>query len=822
MREGAASYSSLSPDEQAAISVWIEGFENRFGQTGPAALEQTLEEAPKRLRMALLSQLLPMAIGEYRQQHGVMPTLHELRLSHPNLAAELSEVYPALPASYRLPVELGGYRVIRVVGNGGQAVVLRAQDDVHSTVAIKLSTSPQHNELLLRERRLLGECEHPGIVPVIGSGMHEGSAYYVMPYLKGKTLADRYTTHRPEADEATRIASELCGIVEHLHGLGILHRDIKPANVWVDDHGGVKLIDLGMAVERSRWGQPLSHLREFHGTPAFMSPEQAATDGERDGELSDVFSIGATLYWLGTGLAPFDASSGEIALNKAAEGQFDRDCLVAIASWPKQLVNACLRAMAVAPSQRYHSARAMRESLEAIQFKNPAPRWKRFALLPLLLLIGISVLVYSKGQLQLLSSRRPPGIDKVELQEPQTATVRPDSDPIEAEPDAELQEQPVSSLRPDSEPIQAELDVELQEPQAPSVRHDSHSIEDEPPPKERTELDRLMGNSDPTKPLAKAVLPKPQTLIFWMPEPRIANYEVEQFIKNATPRLPALPDLDFSLSAKQKSINARAWLASLSPGTKMGHLAGIRFHPTPFVPIGPALNYVKVVYEARNEPGGPLVLRSIVRKDFGNLQTPPTWVYEGITRPLTEDDQREYATDTSESQIPLRRSFIMQVPPGLRSVSIYAEFRDGSRTPTYEIQNDDFTLARQLFPLSTVPQGMTFDAYLFLYRTATMDRANGLVRYLDKPLDANAPFRGRLERTRFGFYVTPPEGVHSITVVNSSSLEDPETEIKPGSFHVTYEFSNMVVSPITFQVPAARFEELANDALTYSKLYHAE
>lgn len=357
-------YSALSADEQAELSVWIEGFEQGYSYEGAAAFKKAVREAPEPLRPALVSQLLPSLIDQDRKRQGATPTLHELRARFPDLTAELTAAYPLLSDSYRLPVEVRGYRVLRVVGEGGQAVVLRAQDDVHSAVAIKLSASPQHNDLLLRERQLLGQCHHPGVPEVIGSGVVEDRAFFIMPFLRGMTLADKYASRRAAAAEAAHIGAELCGIVEHLHEQGILHRDIKPQNVWIDEQGAVKLIDLGMAIERSSWGARPA-VQEFHGTPAYMSPEQATSDSENDGELSDVFSIGAVLYWMGAGAPPYGGGSHESVLTRAAEGQLERDRLQAVSGWPKGLSKLCLEALASDPADRVASAAQFGERLRS-------------------------------------------------------------------------------------------------------------------------------------------------------------------------------------------------------------------------------------------------------------------------------------------------------------------------------------------------------------------------------------------------------------------------------------------------------------------------
>ncbi|QDS99321.1 serine/threonine-protein kinase [Adhaeretor mobilis] len=365
MSDHPRTYSALSAEEQAAVSVWIDTFDQSYEYEGAAALKKAVKAAPEELRSVLISQLLPQLIDHDRKRQGRTPTLHELRSRFPDLAQVLSDAYPLLAAGYRLPVELRGYRVLRVVGEGGQAIVLRAQDDMHSAVAIKLSASPKHNELLLRERELLGQCQHPGIPDVIASGVDEDRAFFVMPFLRGMTLADKYATHRPTAEEAVRVATELCGVVDHLHGRGILHRDIKPQNVWLDDSGAVKLIDLGMAIDRSSWGSSRAAITEFHGTPAFMSPEQATADGKQDGELSDLFSIGAVLYWMMTGRPPCAAETQQSSLERSQSGLIDRRGVLRLSSYPKALKKTCLRALEASPQERFASVGELANSLQA-------------------------------------------------------------------------------------------------------------------------------------------------------------------------------------------------------------------------------------------------------------------------------------------------------------------------------------------------------------------------------------------------------------------------------------------------------------------------
>ncbi len=385
-------YSHLDPDDQEQVSLLLADVDTVLASETPGSLEKMIADASPRLGVALLSQVLPSFIKAHRTRHGVTPTLHELRLAHPDLAEKLSQSYPWIPASEQLPIEIRGYRILSVIGEGGQSVVLRAQDDVHSAVAIKVSTSVDHNELVLRERKLLGECDHPGIIQVINSGSHEGRAYFVMPHLRGAALVDRYSVRKPTPAEAVQIMAAICSALTHLHSRGIVHRDIKPANIWLDESGEVKLIDLGMAVQRTSWSRPLPAIAEFNGTPAFMSPEQASSDGAKDSELSDVFSAGATLYWLLTSTAPFAASNPKESISLAATGNFDKEILLSSLKYPQSLKRLCLKAMSIEPGVRFASAAECGEQLSRIshQTKRSGKPAKAIALISLITaVIGI-------------------------------------------------------------------------------------------------------------------------------------------------------------------------------------------------------------------------------------------------------------------------------------------------------------------------------------------------------------------------------------------------------------------------------------------------
>ncbi len=210
-------------------------------------------------------------------------------------------------------------------------------------------------ERFQREIRLAARLQHPHILTVFDSGETAGQLWFTMPYIEGESLRDRITRERQlPVDDAVRIAREAAQALEYAHHHGVIHRDIKPENLLLTEDGNTLVADFGIARSLAAGDQKLTETGLAVGTPAYMSPEQAS--GEHDVTArTDVYSLGAVLYEMLAGEAPFTGPTAQAVIAKRFSGDIPsvRRTRSAV---PEAVEQAITRALAVVPADRWASA----------------------------------------------------------------------------------------------------------------------------------------------------------------------------------------------------------------------------------------------------------------------------------------------------------------------------------------------------------------------------------------------------------------------------------------------------------------------------------
>jgi serine/threonine-protein kinase len=245
------------------------------------------------------------------------------------------------------PARVGRFRVEGEVGRGAMGLVLRAHDpDLDRPVAVKVMRAPAVSidfadleKRFLREARVGGRLQHPGLVPVFEVGRADGDRrpFFAMKLVQGRTLAALLAGRPSPADDLPRfllIFEQVCQAVDYAHSRGVVHRDLKPANVMVGEFGEVQVMDWGLAkvlagqgrqppeeptpaAEGAGEGSGASLPGSVLGTPAYMAPEQARGHIDRVDARSDVFGLGGVLSEVLTGRPPYAAKESWEVLQTA-------------------------------------------------------------------------------------------------------------------------------------------------------------------------------------------------------------------------------------------------------------------------------------------------------------------------------------------------------------------------------------------------------------------------------------------------------------------------------------------------------------------------
>jgi serine/threonine-protein kinase len=325
----------------------------------------------------------------------------------------LEKLRAALAADYAVEHELG---------SGGMAIVYLAHDIKHEReVAVKVLrpelAASLGIERFLREIKIAAKLSHPHILPLYDSGEADGFLYYVMPFVEGESLGDLIGREKQlSIDEAVQIAREVAEALAQAHSYGIIHRDIKPDNVMISG-GHAVVSDFGIARAFSAaGGENLTQTGMAVGTPAYMSPEQAAGDPSVDAR-ADVYSLGCMLYEMLVGQIPFTGPNAQAIMARHTMDTITPPQIMR-QSIPDELQDVIVCAMEKTPADRFRTAGEFANALKAVetgtvpavrksslvraqQAKRPSS-WRKVAV-PIV--SALAALVLGAGGWQLLAKR---------------------------------------------------------------------------------------------------------------------------------------------------------------------------------------------------------------------------------------------------------------------------------------------------------------------------------------------------------------------------------------------------------------------------------
>jgi WD40 repeat protein len=388
----------LPPEQAAELEQICTLFLTAWKQAiNPPRIKEYLGTTTEPMRSILVLRLLAIELA-YRRRRGQRPNAGEYQQRFPQVATLSPSVFAEnaepLPSSagehccdFLAPPQdcgelgrLGPFRVLGLLGKGGMGLVFRAEDPrLVRPVALKvlkpgLAASDSARRRFLREAQIAAAIEDDNIVAVYHVDEDRGIPFLAMPLLKGETLADRLDRGFPlPVRELVRIGREIAQGLAAAHERGLIHRDVKPGNIWLEANTGrVKLLDFGLARSMDRESR-MTAIGAVVGTPNYMAPEQAK--GEDADARSDLFSLGAVLYYAGTGTLPLRATTSTSAHGAV---EVDRSQLQVDLNpvFPPSLAELVMKLLATNRADRPQSARAVALALGKIERLSPDSEYR--------------------------------------------------------------------------------------------------------------------------------------------------------------------------------------------------------------------------------------------------------------------------------------------------------------------------------------------------------------------------------------------------------------------------------------------------------------
>lgn len=290
-----------------------------------------------------------VSIGDYPDAPSVSP--REGHLSSPRLRSRFERI--------------GRYRVERTIDCGSfSTVYLCADEELNRQVAVKVidpAKLPPGDQSWKAEAHILGQLDHPSIVPVYDAGLTtDWQPFVVSKFMVGGSLKQVVASRTATVAWCATVVADIADALHHAHGRKLVHRDIKPGNILLDDRGKAHLADFGIALRDDNFGRGA----EFVGTVPYMSPEQARGEGHRVDARSDLFGLGSVFFELLFGYRLFVADTRQKTLDAICG--FDPESLeVSHGLIPEEVVRVLRRMLAPRLLDRYPTGAAVAEDLRA-------------------------------------------------------------------------------------------------------------------------------------------------------------------------------------------------------------------------------------------------------------------------------------------------------------------------------------------------------------------------------------------------------------------------------------------------------------------------
>ena len=275
----------------------------------------------------------------------------------------------------------GRFKVLEILNRGGMAWIYRALDFqtgkfvVLKVPFLKFESDPAFYSRFQREENIGLTLDHPSVLKIVPVAKPKSRPYIAMEYLEGRTLAARMAEQGriPEA-EAIRIASQICSALSYLHKQGVIHRDLKPGNIMLCEDGSIRVMDFGIAKSQGARRLTFGGLTSPMGTPDYIAPEQV--QGKRGDGRTDIYALGAMLYEMTTGTAPYLGDSPYVIMNARLSGDPEAPRSRNPQLSP-QMEEIILHAMERNPDKRFASAAQMATELNDFGEVAMTDRFKR-------------------------------------------------------------------------------------------------------------------------------------------------------------------------------------------------------------------------------------------------------------------------------------------------------------------------------------------------------------------------------------------------------------------------------------------------------------